>query len=263
MAQDNERFLERMDQELSGWGDPEARLRGALHNNELQLLIQPIAALAEMRYVMAEVLVRLREEEEAMLPPGEFLPVFEQYGMMPELDRWVVEQSLRRLAARAGAGFRQLSINVSRQSIVRAELPQFVAKCLASLSVRPDALCFEVAEDEALHTVEDTALFAVEMRRLGCKVAIDGFGRRAASFAPLKSVRCDYLKVDGSITRNVLRSDLAVRKLQAIVRVGEALGIGIIAEFVEETDILAKLRALGVGYAQGFGIARPAPIDGP
>lgn len=80
------------------------------------------------------------------------------------------------------------------------------------------------------------------------------------SFAPLKALQVDFLKVDGAITRNLLRGEVALRKMQAIVRVGEAIGFGVIAEFVEDAEIVERLRALGVGYAQGFGIARPAPL---
>jgi EAL domain-containing protein (putative c-di-GMP-specific phosphodiesterase class I) len=91
-------------------------------------------------------------------------------------------------------------------------------------------------------------------------VAIDGFGQRSVSFAPLKTLRIDFIKVDGSIVRNLLRSAVAEQKLKAMVRVGEAIRIGVIAECVEEAAILARLRELGVGFAQGFGIAQPAPI---
>ncbi len=257
-----DRFLEQMGRELAGWSDPVARLRQALDQDELELYIQPIVSLAERRFVMAEVLVRLREEEALMLPPGEFLPVFEQYGMMPELDRWVIARIVRRLAHRPPGGFRRLSINVSGQTLADAAAPDFISRTLADSGVTSEALCFEIDESDALSDLETAARFAASVRRLGCKVALDGFGRRAASFAPLKTLQVDYLKVDGSITRNLLRGEVAMRKMQTILRVAETVGIGVIAEFVEEQDILAQLRVLGVPYAQGFGIARPAPIGG-
>jgi EAL domain-containing protein (putative c-di-GMP-specific phosphodiesterase class I) len=259
-APESDRFLDKMDRDLSGWGDPVARLQDALAKDELQLFIQPILALKEMHFTMAEVLVRLREEEAKLLPPGEFLPVFEHYAMMPDLDRWVVGRTLQKLAQQATGGFRQFSINVSRQSLALGELPRYVSQTLEAMSLPAEALCFEIDEGDMLQALDTAGLFASQVQRIGCRAAIGGFGRRAASFAPLRSLRADFIKVDGSITRNILRSEIAEKKLQAIVRVGETLGIGVIAEFVEDAEVLARLRALNVGYAQGFGIARPAPL---
>ena len=257
-----DQFLDQMSQELAGWSDPFARLRQALDRDELQLYCQPILSLRPPGgFVMAEVLVRLREEEALMLPPGDFLPVFEHFGMMPELDRWVVSHVLRWLAGARPGGFRSFSVNISVQTIGDPEFPGFVAAELRSVRIPPAALTFEIEESSVLARVESASQFAAAVKGIGCKVAIDGFGQRSVSFAPLKSLRVDFVKVDGSIVRNLLRSSVAQQKLKAVVRVGDTIGVGVIAECVEENDILARLRALNVGYAQGFGIVRPAPID--
>jgi len=254
-------FLDQMSQELTGWRDPFARLRQALDRDELQLYCQPILSLRPPGgFVMAEVLIRLREEEALMLPPGDFLPVFEHFGMMPELDRWVVSHVVRWLAAARPGSLRAFSVNVSVQTIGDPDFPAFVAAQLRSVKVPPAALTFEIEESSVLARTESAAQFAVAVKSLGCKVAIDGFGQRSVSFTPLKTLRVDYVKVDGSIVRNLLRSSVAEQKLKAVVRVGEAIGVGVIAECVEQTDILGRLKALNVGFAQGFGIARPAPI---
>jgi EAL domain-containing protein (putative c-di-GMP-specific phosphodiesterase class I) len=255
------RFLDQMDRELTGWSDPLARLRQALDRDELQLYCQPILSLRPPGgFVMAEVLIRLREEEALMLPPGDFLPVFEHFGMMPELDRWVVSHVLRWLAGARPGGFRSFSINISVQTLSDLEFPGFVAAELRNLRLPPAALTFEIEESSVMARSGSAVEFAAAVKGEGCKVAIDGFGQRSVSFAPLKTLRVDFIKVDGSIVRNLLRSSVAEVKLKAMVRVGEAIGVGVIAECVEETDILARLKALNVGYAQGFGIARPAPI---
>lgn len=257
----DDQFLDLMGRELTGWSDPLARLRQALDLDELQLFCQPILSLRPPGgFVMAEVLIRLREEEALMLPPGDFLPVFEHFGMMPELDRWVVSHVVRWLAGSRQGGIRNYSINISVQTIGDPEFPGFVASELRSRQVPPAALTFEIEESSVLARVESAAQFAAAMKALGCKVAIDGFGQRSVSFGPLKTLRVDFVKVDGSIVRNLLRSSVAEQKLKAVVRVGETIGVGVIAECVEENDVLARLRALNVGYAQGFGIARPAPI---
>jgi len=247
--------------ELAGWSDPARRLRQALDQDELRLFCQPIVSLdAKTPALMAEVLVRLLEEEAAHLPPGEFLPVFDHYGMMPELDRWVVSRVCARLASGRTGGFKCFGVNVASQTLRDAEMPAFIGRTLAQHAVAPDALCFEIDERDVLGQPEPATAFAAGVRALGCGIAIDGFGQRSVSFAPLKALQVDYLKVDGAITRNLLRGDIALRKMQAIVRVGEAIGFRVIAEFVEEAQTIERLRALGVGFAQGFGIARPGPI---
>lgn len=259
-----DQFLDQMSSELTGWNDPFARLRQALDRDELQLYCQPILSLRPPGgFAMAEVLIRLREEEARMLPPGDFLPVFEHYGMMPELDRWVVSHVARWLAGAQPGGFRNFSINISVQTIGDPEFPGFVAAEMRNLRVAPAALTFEVEESSVLARADSASQFAAAVKREGCKVAIDGFGQRSVSFTPLKTLRVDFVKVDGSIVRNLLRSNVAEQKLKAVVRVGEAIGVGVIAECVEEAAILARLKVLNVGYAQGFGIARPAPIAQP
>jgi EAL domain-containing protein (putative c-di-GMP-specific phosphodiesterase class I) len=256
-----DQILDQMSRELIGWSDPIARLRQALDRDDLQIYCQPILALRPPGgFVMAEVLVRLREEEALMLPPGDFLPVFEHFGMMPELDRWVVSHVVRWLAGARPGGLRSFSINISVQTIGDPEFPGFVAAELRNMKVPPAALTFEIEESSVLARAGSAEQFAAAVKAEGCKVAIDGFGQRSVSFTPLKTLRVDFVKVDGSIVRNLLRGSVAEQKLRAVVRVGEAIGVGVIAECVEETDILARLKALNVGYAQGFGIARPAPI---
>jgi EAL domain-containing protein (putative c-di-GMP-specific phosphodiesterase class I) len=131
------------------------------------------------------------------------------------------------------------------------------------MRVPPQSLGFEVDENDTLARLEAAAGFSRAVKRSGCKVLIDGFGQRSVSFVSLKTLRPDFVKVDGSIVRNLLRSEVAPQKMKAVVRVGETIGVEVIAECVEEADILAHLRAMRVGYAQGFGIARPAPIQRP
>jgi EAL domain-containing protein (putative c-di-GMP-specific phosphodiesterase class I) len=256
----DDKFLRQVDQQLTGWSDPLARLQAALDKDELTLFCQPIRAIkGPPGYPMAEVLVRLREEESSLLPPGEFLPVFEHYGMMPQLDRWVVRTAAKRLAL--GSKVPRLTINVSRQTLADQDFPLYVREQIKGARIPAAALLFEIDEPDALERLESAARFAGDMKAIGCGLLIDGFGRRAASFAPLTTLRVDFLKVDGSLTRRLLTSETASNKLKAMVRVSEATGIGVVAECVEEQDILMRVKALGVGYVQGFGVYRPHPID--
>jgi EAL domain-containing protein (putative c-di-GMP-specific phosphodiesterase class I) len=260
IARVDQHFLERMDSQLAGWSDPVARLRSALDHDEFQLYCQPILALQEEgRFPLGEVLVRLREEERALVPPGEFLPVFEHFRMMPQLDRWVVRNTLKRLAG--GSRIGRFTINVSGQTLEDAEFPRFVATQLAANKVSAQAIGFEVDEADALQRPVAAKQFADACRSVGTQVLLDGFGRRSVSFMPIKDLGVQFVKVDGGITRKLVASDVARSKLNAILRVSEALGFSVVAECVEEQEVLARLKAMGVRYAQGFGIHPPHPID--
>lgn len=260
VAPDPDRFLAEMDREFSGWDDPPARIMQALQRDEFALYAQPIQALkGETRFAMAELLVRLREEEAAMLPPGEFFPVFEHYGMMPQLDRWVARRAIARLAS--GSRVPQFSINVSAQTLVDGAFAADIAAELARTRVDPGLLGFEIDESDVLARPESAARFATAIKKAGCRILLDSFGHRSVSFAPLKDLKADYVKVDGSIVRALQASEVARTKLKAVVRVGDVIGVGVIAECVEGPEVLDQVRNAGAGYAQGFGIRRPAPLD--
>jgi EAL domain-containing protein (putative c-di-GMP-specific phosphodiesterase class I) len=260
-TQDPDKFLEQMDQELTGWNDLAERLERALHNNELLLYAQPIESLRERgTFPIAETLVRLREEEAAMLPPGAFLPVFEHCGMMPELDRWVIQNVIGALAK--GSRVPRFSINISAQTLGDAGFSHALAKDLERAGVMPDALVFEIDETDLLARPDAAARFSAAVKSIGCRLLFDGFGRRSVSFEPLKTLRVDYVKVDGVIIRKLGSSDVARSKLNAISRVGEVIGVGVIAECVEDESVIGLLKTAGVGFAQGFGIAAPQPIEG-
>ncbi len=253
-------ILDRTDVQLAGWARPAERLRQALSQNEFELYCQPILALAgAQRYPMAEILVRMREEERALLPPGEFFPVFEHYGMMPLLDRWVVSRVVERLAR--GSRIPLFTINVSTQTLQDPGFAAEVDDLARKAGVSPAALAFEIDESDVLARLDLAARFAGAMKTIGCGLLIDGFGRRAVSFSPLKALRADFLKIDGGIVRKLLTSEVARTKVGAMVRVAEALHIGLVAECVEEQDIALRLKAMNVTYAQGFGIYQPQPLD--
>lgn len=257
---EQDRFLSEMGAQLAGWREPSERLRQALAKDELTLYCQPIVALdGGTSFPMAEVLVRLREEEKALLPPGEFLPVFEQYGLMPELDRWVVRHVVRHIAR--GSRIPRFSINLSSQSLADDAFPKAVALELVSAGVSGTALLFEIDEADSLARLAAAVRFANGIRAVGCGLMVDGFGRRSASFSALKALRVDFVKVDGTIVRRLFATTTAETKLRAILRVGEVMGFKVIAETVEDQDILVRLKALGVAYAQGFGIRQPHPIE--
>ena len=245
---------------LAGWPDAKAHLTAALARNEFALYCQPILALeGDERYPMAELLVRMQEEEKALLPPGDFLPVLEHYGMLPELDRWVVRSAVAALAQ--GVRLPALSVNLSWQTIEDGAFARFVGDQLAGRGVPPGTLLLEVDESDTLERPEAVRRLAAACRDFGVAIVVDGFGRRSVSVSPIKAIAPRFVKIDGAITRRLLTSELAKRKLDALLIISRTLGFGLIAECVEEQDVLARLKALGVGYAQGFGIHEPQPIE--
>ncbi len=262
LARQDEAVVAPLDFDAVQAPDPTDILHRALRTNELQLYYQPILALADAeRYALGEALVRVREEERASLPPGEFLQIFEHYRLMPQLDRWVVRNLLQALSQ--GSRVPVFSMNVSRQTLGDREFPAFVADELVRKGVSAKSLMFEIEENDALALPEAATRFTTAMSATGCGIIIDGFGRNSASLMVLKRLHVDFVKVDGHVIRGLLSSEIARKQMGVILRIAKTIGFGVIAADVEEQDILLRLKTLGVGYAQGFGIQQPMPIEEP
>src|SRR4051812_45918844 len=219
-------------------GDALAPLREALQRDGFSLYCQPILSLTSQRFEMAEVLVRLREEEQSMLPPGEFLPLFEECGMLPQLDLWVVRHSLRRLAA--GLTVKRLTVNVSGQSLRDPYLPKAVAAELAACQVGRGRLAFEIDEADLVSHTDEALRFGAAVKGLGCGVIVDGFGERATG-PVVKVLRPSLVKVYGGIVRTLLTRDESADKLGALAHFCSSLNIGMIAECVEDRNVLMGL----------------------
>lgn len=241
--------------------DPVKEFRRALVQDAFALYCQPIAALAGlvMAYPMGEVLIRLREEEEALLPPGDFLPVLEHYGLMPELDRWVVHQVLRRLAT--GSRIARFTVNVSAPTLVDRAFPPFLADALAAERMAGNCLLFEIEETDAMALPQCTARFTALVGSLGAGIVIDGFGRTPESLFLLDAPCVQLVKLYGSLTRQLLSGATPGRQFTRILEETSARGIRVIAECVEDPRAFRWLRALGVAYAQGFGVYKARPIE--
>lgn len=256
-------FVNTMTEELTDWKNAGDRLRAALDNDEFCLYcqaIKPVAAEATDVPVY-EMLLRLREEEEGLMPPGAFLPLAEEYGLLPDLDRWVV----RNVLDWAGASHDRLAatycINVSAPTIGNADFPDFVADELKRRGMKGSLLCFEILEAEVLSRRREAARLVSVLAEAGCSATLCGFGQNAVSYGLLKFLKVDYLKIDGDIILGLNRNPVDLIKLKAITRVARATNRRTIAEFVENEETLEKLREFGVDFAQGFGIARPAPLS--
>lgn len=246
--------------------DPRAKLQRALREDQFLLFTQKILPLksAAPDPVCHEILLRMQEEEDNLLPPGGFIPIAEEYGMMEEIDRWVVRNliswSLGRQQADAGWKLPLFCINLSGTTLANPDFASFVRHELQRSGFAAQALCFEISDIEAISNHANVRHFISALKPAGCRFALDDFGSARVSFSHLRGLAVDFIKVDGAIIQNIFKSPADLAKLQAIATVCQKIGVRTIAEFVESGDTLNKLRELGIDYAQGFGVARPGPI---
>ncbi|HEB67907.1 MAG TPA: GGDEF domain-containing response regulator [Gammaproteobacteria bacterium] len=241
------------------------RLREAMTDGNLILYRQRIAAL-QGGTPHHELLLRMRDGD-TIVGPGVFIPAAERYSLMPEIDRWVIARACRSLAAfhRQGGADRPhgaLFINLSATSLSDDELIDFIDRQLAENAVAPGCLGFEITETAAIADFDYARHLIGELRRRGCKVALDDFGTGMSSFAYIKSLDVDFLKIDGSFVRQMLDDPIDATIVEMVHRIARMAGMQTIAEFVESNAIRERLQSLGVDFAQGYAIERPQPLDG-
>jgi EAL domain-containing protein (putative c-di-GMP-specific phosphodiesterase class I) len=237
--------------------NPLSFLRKALAEDRFAIYCQPLLGLkTEAKYPLAEVLVRMADEENAMLPPGEFLPVFEELKIMPELDRWVVHQTLVHAARSEIEAF---CVNLSRQTLDDADFADFVSRELIFSGVPPARLLFEITEADAA-ACPLARPFADVVHDLGAGVVIEDFLCRPESFQLMQALRADCIKVDRAILSQRRTSEAARTALEAAVGTAHATGTRVIGEGVEDLHTLVAVVRLGADYAQGFGVYGTAPI---
>ena len=250
---------------LRNEGDWVARARRALVEDRLFLEAQPIRALAPRATepLHYELLVRMRDDAGRAVPPGAFLPTVERYNLSVRYDRWVIAAALQWMQRNREAMGRvsRFFINLSRDSVVDAETASYVRAAVSEAGVDPRRLGFEVTEKVAIaHLTQANHLFG-DLRRLGCTVSLDDFGSGVSSFAYLKALCADYLKIDGMFVGNISQDKVDYAMVRSIKDIGHVMGKKVIAESVENDAVLEKLREIGVDYAQGFGIGEPRAID--
>lgn len=211
----------------------------------------------------AEVLLRLRDPDGSLVPPGAFLPAAERFHLASRIDRWVVRRVFAWMKAQpeAMAGVDLLSVNLSGQSIGDRAFHRFVAEQLAGTQLNARKLCLEVTETAAITNLVEATAFITEMRQLGVRVALDDFGAGSSSFGYLKRLTVDYLKVDGQFIKTLTANALDQAAVRCFHDVAQVLGIQTIAEFVEDEATAAALRHIGIDHAQGYLLHRPEPIE--
>ncbi len=242
------------------------RLTHALDTNRFRLYQQIIAPLGQPGQARPhhEILLRLLDEEGRVVEPMAFVPAAERYNLMPAIDRWVVREVISRHAVQqrhAPVAERPIfAVNLSGGSLSDERLAEFVCDLLAEHGVPADMLCFEISETAAIANLSRATEFIRALKREGCLFALDNFGSGMSSFAYLKQLPVDFLKIDGSFIRTMAEDRLTCAMAEAINRVAHVMAIETVAECAESAPILALLQELGVDHAQGYALARPHPL---
>lgn len=239
------------------------KINRALEEDRYLLYYQPIVSLDRKNSDRHfELLIRMKDEQGELVPPGMFLPSVERYHLSGKLDRWVIQTTLSWLEAYSELLDRDIcwGINLSGQSLSDEHLLQFVFEELHYKNIPPQKICFEITETAAIENIGKARQFIETLRGKGCRFALDDFGSGLSSFAYLKNLPADILKIDGLFVRNIVEDKTDFAMVKAIHEIARSMGKITIAEFVEDDAIRRRLEQIGVNYAQGYGIARPKSL---
>ncbi len=234
------------------------RIKAGLSEDRFELFAQPIVDLRSGEVVQRELLLRLREPDGSIIAPVAYLPIAEQYGLVAEIDRWVIERACE-ISAVLGA----VHLNVSACSLEDPAIVDWIELCLERTGADPASMVFEITETALIADEVLAEAFAVRIHGLGCKLALDDFGTGYGGFTYLKQLPVDMLKIDSEFVRDLSSSAASRHVVVAVVALARAFDLQTVAEGVEDKRTLDTVRELGVDMAQGFHIARPAPLGRP
>lgn len=237
-----------------------SRLQRALDNNAFTLLVQPVRGLRGDRY--HEVLLRMTDANGLLISPEQFLPIAQEFGLSSRVDLWVLEHTLCFLAAhRERLPGQRFAINLAPSTVCRVQFPLEVSRLLAKYAIEPWQLIFEVTECSTFCNAEQGLHILRQLQKMGVRIAIDDFGTGYASYARLKSVDADILKIDGDFIRNIVNNSLDYQIVASICHLARMKKMLVVAEYVETEEIRSAVHALGIDYVQGYLIGRPAPLE--
>ena len=237
-----------------------SRLQRALDNNEFTLLVQPVRGLRGDSY--HEVLLRMTDANGLLISPEQFLPVAQEFGLSSRVDLWVLDHTLRFLAAhREKLPGQRFAINLAPSTVCRVQFPLEVSRLLAKYAIEPWQLIFEVTECSTFCNAEQALHILRQLQKMGVRIAIDDFGTGYASYARLKSVDADILKIDGSFIRNIVNNSLDYQIVASICHLARMKKMLVVAEYVETEEIRSAVHALGIDYVQGYLIGKPVALE--
>ena len=240
-----------------------ARINNALEDSRFVLYRQTILPLqVEGLGAHYELLLRMCDENGALVSPELFISAAERYGIMPRIDRWVIDNAFRWLVSEADERERLVlcSINLSGQTLSDDKFLPFVIETFKTSGIEPSKICFEITETAAVANYSQANRFIQSLKELGCKFALDDFGTGLSSFGYLKHFPVDFLKIDGSFVKEILHDPIDREMVRSINEIGHLTGKQTIAEFAENEEIITMLRGIGVDYAQGYGVSEPKQI---
>ena len=239
-----------------------SRIKEALENNRFVIFKQTITSLnGDDPTPHHELLLRMRDQDNNLVPPGAFIPAAERYNLMNAVDRWVIHAAFSHLRVRQQEGDQGIySINLSGNSLNDDALPVYIQGKIAEHRINPGQLCFEVTETAAVFNLEKASHMIKSLKKLGCRFSLDDFGSGLSSFGYLKNLPVDFLKIDGSFVKDMNNDPMNRAIVEAIHQVGHSLSIRTIAEFVETRNIANQLRDIGVDFAQGYYFSKPEPL---
>jgi diguanylate cyclase (GGDEF)-like protein/PAS domain S-box-containing protein len=244
-------------------GDMEwvSRINMALEEQRFYLVRQPIAALLDdsLERKRYEILIRMLDDEGNTISPGNFLYAAERYDLSVKIDKWVIRQTLEWLSIHGHCPdyIEQYSINLSAQSLCDKAMLSSIIDLIDTYSINCKQLCFEITETNAIRNLPEALSFIKTLGGLGCQFALDDFGSGFSSFAYLRNLPVDYLKIDGGFVKNILNNEIDLAMVKSINDLGHVMGKKTIAEFVTNREILGLLMDIGVDYAQGEAVGMP------
>ena len=241
-----------------------ARIQHALDDDRFELYAQPIATVEPSDSAPAhyEVLLRMQDEQGQIVLPGAFLSAVERYNLSARLDNWVTRNAFEWLVQhpKCMESLDLLSINLSGHSLGDGQLMGHIVERFKEGRIPPEKICMEITETAAITNLTSATRFIRMLKEWGCRFALDDFGSGLSSFAYLKNLPVDFLKIDGLFVKDILDDPIDFAMVKSINEIGHVMGKKTVAEFVDSEDILSSLRDIGVDYAQGYAIGRPLPI---
>ncbi len=236
------------------------RLQRALEKDEFTLLAQPVQGIRGDNY--HEILLRLQNGDDGLISPDVFLPVAQEFGLSSRIDLLVLEKTLQFMADnREALPAQRFAINLSPTSVCRAQLPLEVSRMLQKYSVESWQLIFEITESSSFGNAGLAMQTVNHLQQMGCRIAIDDFGTGYASYARLKNVDADILKIDGSFIRNIVSNSLDYQIVASICHLARMKKMLVVAEYVESEEIRDAAEAMGIDYFQGYLIGKPVPLE--
>jgi len=237
----------------------------AIKENRLALFAQVIMPSSEQtaNKLSYEILVRQFATDGSVILPEQFLPALERYNLTVKLDAWVIETSFSFLQTHANqiAGIDYFSINLSRQSLANQDIYNLIIQQLDTNLIPASKIVFEIAETVAIANISETTQFINSLKQRGCRFALDSFGNGMSSFTDLKKLPVDFLKIDGLLVKGIVDDPIDYAMVKTINEVGKLMDLEIIAKFVENDEILRKLKAINLDFSQGYGMGKPQPLS--